>query len=129
MSDDNIHDMETSRQIFPGKASSDAGKCIRALRLSHGWSQEDVASKMGISVPAFSKIETGVTDVNLSRLEQIARVYNVSIAQLFGVNDRQDDRMLAQSKILHSKLAECDSEILELQRKVIELLEAVYNKR
>ena len=40
------------------------GKSIRILRHQHGWSQEDIANRLGISIPAFSKIETGVTEVN-----------------------------------------------------------------
>jgi transcriptional regulator with XRE-family HTH domain len=53
------------------KTNKSVGKNIRTLRHQRGWSQEDVANRLGISIPAFSKIETGVTDINLSRLEQI----------------------------------------------------------
>ena len=49
------------------------GKKIRLLRHQKSWSQEDVAKQLGISIPAFSKIETGITDINLSRLEQISK--------------------------------------------------------
>ena len=52
------------------------GKKIRLLRHQKGWSQEDVAKRLDISIPAFSKIETGITDVNLSRLNQIAKLFN-----------------------------------------------------
>jgi transcriptional regulator with XRE-family HTH domain len=36
------------------------GKNIRDLRHRKGWSQEDIALKLDISIPAFSKIETGI---------------------------------------------------------------------
>jgi len=36
------------------------GKKIRLLRHQKGWSQEDVAKRLDISIPAFSKIETGI---------------------------------------------------------------------
>ena len=35
------------------------GKNIRRLRQKKGWSQSQVAAELKISVPAFSKIETG----------------------------------------------------------------------
>ena len=54
------------------------GKKIRLLRHQRSWSQEDVAKQLDISIPAFSKIETGITDVNLSRLEQIATLFGMS---------------------------------------------------
>ena len=61
------------------KTNKSVGKNIRTLRHQRGWSQEDVAHRLGISIPAFSKIETGVTDINLSRLEQIANIYEVNV--------------------------------------------------
>ena len=58
------------------------GKKIRLLRHQQGWSQDDVAKKLGISIPAFSKIETGISDINLSRLEQIASLFGFSLVEL-----------------------------------------------
>ena len=43
------------------------GKKIRLLRHQKGWSQEDVAKRLDISIPAFSKIETGITDWKFAR--------------------------------------------------------------
>ncbi|RZL30334.1 MAG: XRE family transcriptional regulator, partial [Pedobacter sp.] len=54
------------------------GSNIRQLRQKNGWSQGDVAQRLKISIPAFSKIETGITDINISRLEQIANLFDVS---------------------------------------------------
>src|SRR3569833_2536194 len=70
-------------------ANKSIGKSIRILRHQHGWSQEDIANRLGISIPAFSKIETGVTDVNLSRLDQIANIFEVSVVQLLNVDNDQ----------------------------------------
>jgi transcriptional regulator with XRE-family HTH domain len=51
--------------LINNKAVNSVGNNIRTLRHQRGWSQEDIATRLGISIPAFSKIETGVTDVNL----------------------------------------------------------------
>src|ERR1700753_2506230 len=67
------------------KTNKTIGKNIRTFRHQHGWSQEDVANRLGISIPAFSKIETGVTDINLSRLEQIADIYEIDVAQILSI--------------------------------------------
>lgn len=50
---------------------------VKKLRFLREWNQKIVAEKLGISVPAYSKIESGVTDPSLSRVEQIAKIYNV----------------------------------------------------
>src|SRR5690554_7920468 len=68
------------------------GKKIRLLRHQRGWSQEDVAKRLDISIPAFSKIETGITDVNLSRLDQISQLFDLSIVQLLTYNDVDDQK-------------------------------------
>jgi transcriptional regulator with XRE-family HTH domain len=109
-------------------ANKSVGKSIRILRHQHGWSQEDIASRLGISIPAFSKIETGVTDVNLSRLEQIANIYEVSVVQLLTVDNEQAEPVPSHLNIIQKKLTDRETEIANLQRKVIELYEELRNK-
>ena len=66
------------------------GKKIRLLRHQKSWSQEDVAKQLGISIPAFSKIETGITDINLSRLEQISKLFEMTVVQLLNTHGAED---------------------------------------
>jgi transcriptional regulator with XRE-family HTH domain len=56
---------------------------IRQLRQEKGWSQEDIANKLNLSVNAYGSIERGETDVNLSRLQAISDVFEVELADLF----------------------------------------------
>jgi transcriptional regulator with XRE-family HTH domain len=109
-------------------ANKSIGKSIRILRHQHGWSQEDIASRLGISIPAFSKIETGVTDVNLSRLEQIANIYEVSVVQLLAIDNEQVEAAPSHLNLIQKKLSDRETEIASLQRKVIELYEELRNK-
>jgi transcriptional regulator with XRE-family HTH domain len=109
-------------------ANKSVGKSIRILRHQHGWSQEDIANRLGISIPAFSKIETGVTDVNLSRLEQIANIYEVSVVQLLTVDGEQSEPVPSHLNVMQKKLNDREAEIAGLQRKVIELYEELRNK-
>ena len=106
------------------------GKNIRMLRHQRGWSQEDVAAKLGISIPAFSKIETGITDVNLSRLEQIAKIFDLSVVKLLS-NQESESGSIVQTEIeeVNRKLLTRDNEISILQRKVIELYEELRKKQ
>ena len=61
---------------------------IKFIRSSKGWTQEDVAEKLDISTHAYSKIERGETDVNFSRLQQIAKVMEIELTHLLGLNDK-----------------------------------------
>ena len=106
------------------------GKKIRLLRHQKGWSQEDVAKRLDISIPAFSKIETGITDINLSRLEQIATLFEMGVVQLLTFNEtEQDQKFVTELENVHKRLMVRETEVIELQKKVIELFEELRHKR
>ena len=99
------------------------GQSIRLLRSKKGWSQHDVAKQLDISIPAFSKIETGVTDINLSRLEQISKLFDMSTVDLLNLSEGQQDTYADEMADLHQKLKGREIQIIELQKKVIVLFE------
>jgi len=106
------------------------GKKIRLLRHQKGWSQEDVAKRLDISIPAFSKIETGITDINLSRLEQISTLFDMSVVQLLTFNDaEQDQKFVNELDMVNKKLTDRETEIIDLQKKVIELFEELRHNK
>ncbi|OJW15973.1 MULTISPECIES: helix-turn-helix transcriptional regulator [unclassified Mucilaginibacter] len=106
------------------------GKKIRLLRHQKGWSQEEVAKRLDISIPAFSKIETGITDINLSRLEQIAVLFEMSVVQLLTYNEsEQDQKMASELESVNKKLMDRETEVIDLQKKVIELFEELRLKK
>jgi transcriptional regulator with XRE-family HTH domain len=94
------------------------GDKIRYFRNLKGWSQEEFAYKLNMSITGYSKIERNVTDVNFKRLTQIAKVLGLSVVELLSVSEKglgQAD----SSKLLQEK----DKEINRLQKRIIELLE------
>lgn len=100
------------------------GKKIRLLRHQKGWSQEDVAKRLDISIPAFSKIETGITDINLSRLEQISKLFEMTVVQLLTYNDtEQQEKYISELETMTKKLQERETEVIDLQKKIISLFE------
>lgn len=103
------------------------GKKIRLLRHQKGWSQEDVAKRLDISIPAFSKIETGITDVNLSRLNQISKLFGLSLVQLVSTSDVDDDKdRMDELNEMNRKLQLREIEVIDLQKKVIDLYEQIH---
>jgi transcriptional regulator with XRE-family HTH domain len=110
------------------KTNKFVGKNIRTIRHQRGWSQEDVATRLGISIPAFSKIETGVTDINLSRLEQIANIYEINVINLLALDAEDTEPQVSHLNIAQKKILDREAEIANLQRKVILLYEELRNK-
>lgn len=57
---------------------------IRELRLSKGLTLQDIATELGVTRASVSKWEGGHARPEISRLEQLARVLNVSTPYLLG---------------------------------------------
>lgn len=55
---------------------------IRCNRKLKGWSQEDIAAKLEMSPNGYGSIERGDTDVNLSRLNSIAELFDMTLLEL-----------------------------------------------
>jgi len=103
------------------------GKKIKLLRHQKGWNQADIAKRLNISIPAFSKIETGITDLNLSRLNQISKLFNLTVVQLLSDSDAGDNKEPGDEvNAITQKLQQRDDEVIKLQKKVIELYEQLY---
>ena len=99
------------------------GQNIRTLRAKYGWSLRDAARRLDISTSALSKIETGVTDVNLSRLQQIADIFGVNLVQLWELDFEDATARETNLSAAKKKVSELESEIATFQRKVILLYE------
>lgn len=58
------------------------GKIIRKYRESLGYTQEYMATHMGISQNAYSKIENNITQLTVEHLKQISAALGVAITDL-----------------------------------------------
>jgi transcriptional regulator with XRE-family HTH domain len=63
------------------------GANIREIRKSKKQEPKEVAKGLGISVQAYGQIENGGTDLNISRLFEIAKFFDVSFTQVLKVNE------------------------------------------
>ncbi|WP_140930616.1 helix-turn-helix domain-containing protein [Apilactobacillus timberlakei] len=65
---------------------------IPELRKKHGWTQEHLASKCGLSVRTIQRLEKG-DDASLESLRLVAQALNVKVGDLFeSVSDTQKGR-------------------------------------
>jgi len=61
---------------------------IKNIRKSKNWSQEEIADKLGITASGYGSIERGDTDVKLSRLKNIAELFEMDLSELFNLNEK-----------------------------------------
>lgn len=77
------------------------GTIIKKLRTERGITQEELASKMGVSYQAVSKWETNTTTPDIAILPQLALFFGVSMDALFSMN--QDDYIVKISKMIRDE--------------------------
>jgi transcriptional regulator with XRE-family HTH domain len=113
------------------------GEKIRLIREMRGFSQENVAAKLGIAQNAYSRIETNQTKLESSLLVKIAEVLEVSpmdilstqpaiinfssnkgIQQSFGYVEN----VISGQKELYEKMLESKDEEIKNLNKIIEKL-------
>jgi len=58
------------------------GQSTKRLRLKRKMSQGDVAKKLGVSPSYVSKIERGIQNMSLKKIEQLAKALDVAIEDL-----------------------------------------------
>jgi XRE family transcriptional regulator, regulator of sulfur utilization len=103
--------------------SSNLSEKIRLVRVQKGLSQENMADMMGLSTTAYGDLERGRTEVSVSRLENIARLLDVPLHELLGMQPetlsevewlRQENaRLTAQNNRLQSEVDQWKSRFAE----------------
>jgi transcriptional regulator with XRE-family HTH domain len=66
-------------------------KRIKTLRTLNGMSQRSLADQLGITAVTVSDYERGRVDLNLSKLVELSRIFNISIHELLSESEQQDD--------------------------------------
>lgn len=95
---------------------------IRKFRVSKGWDQAFMASKLDITRSSYSKIESGSTDVNLSRLEQVAFILDVKLIELLSFDPEQEMHDASRYLSALAQIREKDRCIELLLHQIIELV-------
>jgi len=63
---------------------------LRVLRAERGWSQAELGGRLGVSRQAINAIETGKHDPSLPLAFRLARLFSLSIEELFEDGDGKE---------------------------------------
>lgn len=109
---------------------------IRELREKHHLSQEEMAEKMNISSSAYGKFERAETRLTITKLEQIAEIFNINIIELINTSceklyHNQEEinyfnylNILSENEKMRLQLQHKD-EVIEHLKQEINLLKAI----
>jgi len=63
------------------------GKTIKDLRLNKGWSQEELAHRVGTTTPSISRIETGKHGASDQLKQLIAQEFGLKVSELVALSE------------------------------------------
>lgn len=70
------------RKFIPSDFDVSLGKTIAMTRNRFGWSQKDLARRLGVSFQQVQKYETGGNRLSVSRLQMIAECFEMTVSEL-----------------------------------------------
>lgn len=91
--------------------NEDIGKVIAEKRKELGWSQDELAKKMGYtSRSTINKIELGINDVSTTKAKKFSKVLGCSLKELMGWEKAPEE--VKQDAAFHARILR-DQELLE----------------
>jgi transcriptional regulator with XRE-family HTH domain len=120
--------------------SIDIGQRIKQKRLEKNYTQEYVATRLGISQNAYSRIETGLTQLKTERLNTLASILETpvdnfisksleNVKQISVENTIYDYNHLLSTKNLIERYEQRLQELIKLNEKTLILIEKLNNNK
>jgi putative transcriptional regulator len=63
--------------------------CVKALRAARGWSQAELADRLGVSRQTVNAIETGKSDPSLPLAMKLARLFGARVEDVFSLDEHE----------------------------------------
>ena len=96
---------------------------IKQLRELKNLTQEHVATQLGLTTRAFSKIETGETQLTINRLNEISAILGIDPIELLGFDDRQVFNNFKQDGYIGINHINIPEKLIQQYEKTIQVLE------
>ncbi|MFZ4613604.1 MAG: helix-turn-helix domain-containing protein [Bacteroidia bacterium] len=120
--------------------SMDIGQRIKQKRLEKNYTQEYVATRLGISQNAYSRIETGLTQLKTERLNTLASILETpvdnfisksleNVKQISVENTIYDYNHILSTKNLIERYEQRLQELIKLNEKTLILIEKLNNNK
>lgn len=94
---------------------------IRKLREEKRWSQEEMASRVGMSKNGYAKVERGESRPSLDRLEKITQVLGIEMTELFN-EDKKSVVLISENSQNSANYYSSDQQLVaEVERLKLEL--------
>jgi transcriptional regulator with XRE-family HTH domain len=96
---------------------------IKQIRELKNITQEHIANQLGLSTRAYSKIETGETQLTINRLNEISRILGIDPIEVLGFDDRQVFNNCKQEGNIGINHINLPEKLIQQYEKTIQVLE------
>ncbi len=94
---------------------------IKRMRLNRDFSQDYVATKLGISQRAYSKLENGELKIDIEKLQRIAQILEVDAAEIISNEDNQTNNF-SNNKITNAVVNHFADEQDKFKKEIVNTL-------
>ena len=95
---------------------------IKQIRELKNYTQEYVAQQLGLSTRAYSKIETGETQLTINRLNEISGILGVPPMEVLGFDDKKVFNFYNSSDINNVKNMNMPEKLIQQYEETIQAL-------
>jgi transcriptional regulator with XRE-family HTH domain len=96
---------------------------IKQIRELKNFTQEHVATHLGLTTRAYSKIESGETQLTINRLNEISRILGVEPMEVLGFDDKQVFNNCKQEGNIGINHINIPEKLIQQYEKTIQILE------
>ena len=96
---------------------------IKQIRELKNVTQEYIATKLGLSIRAYSKIETGETQLTINRLNEISKALGIDPIEVLGFDDKQVFNNCKQDGYIGINHINLPEKLIQQYEKTITVLE------
>ena len=95
---------------------------IKQIRELKNFTQEYVAQQLGLSTRAYSKIETGETQLTINRLNEISAILEVQPMEVLGFDDKKGFNFYNSNDINNVKNINMPEKLIQQYEETIQAL-------
>ncbi len=96
---------------------------IKQIRELKNVTQEYIATQLGLSIRAYSKIETGETQLTINRLNEISKALGIDPIEVLGFDDKQVFNNCKQDGYIGINHINLPEKLIQQYEKTITVLE------
>ncbi|KAA9349725.1 helix-turn-helix domain-containing protein [Larkinella humicola] len=99
---------------------------IKAIRTAKGLTQDDISKKLGMKQSNYARVEKGLTQITIERLDQLAEVFEMSATAILsyegGTQPTSEDveYYIAHSRKLEKQVESLKKRVTELEEEGVE---------